>query len=145
MISILGSTVDPNTFLLVFVILLVMAYFVYKEWPEFNERMSKQARKEQKMVDAEKIDSDWKEGIERSIGEIKKRQQRDYDRLNDLADEAKKQREAINDSLEERRLLMRGVMACLDGLEQQGCNHTVPSTKNEINEYLNEQAHSNGR
>nr|WP_295277629.1 hypothetical protein [uncultured Blautia sp.] len=145
MISILGSTVDPNTFLLVFVILLVMAYFVYKEWPEFNERMSKQARKEQKMVDAEKIDSDWKEGVERSIGEIKKRQQRDYDRLNDLADEAKKQREAINDSLKERRLLMRGVMACLDGLEQQGCNHTVPSTKNEINEYLNEQAHSNGR
>ena len=31
---------------------------------------------------------------------------------------------------------MKGIMACLDGLEQLNCNHTVPETRNEIYTYL---------
>ena len=31
--------------------------------------------------------------------------------------------------------------AVLDGLEQLGCNHTVPKARKELNEFLNERAH----
>lgn len=42
---------------------------------------------------------------------------------------------------QENGLLMEGILACLDGLEQQGCNHTVPATKEKISKYINERAH----
>ena len=42
---------------------------------------------------------------------------------------------------QENELLMEGILACLDGLEQQGCNHTVPLTKEKISKYINERAH----
>ena len=31
--------------------------------------------------------------------------------------------------------------AVLDGLEQLGCNHSVPKARRELNEFLNERAH----
>lgn len=42
----------------------------------------------------------------------------------------------------ETGLLCRGLLACLDGLEQLGANHSVPAARKEINDYLNERAHS---
>ena len=45
---------------------------------------------------------------------------------------------------EEQCLLTYGILACLDGLEQLGCNHTVPATRNKIEEHLNKKAHSIG-
>ena len=41
----------------------------------------------------------------------------------------------------ENRLVFKGVFACLDGLEQLGCNHTVPQTKKELEDYINDMAH----
>ena len=32
-------------------------------------------------------------------------------------------------------------VACLDGLEQLGCNHSVPVAKKELEEHLNSAAH----
>jgi hypothetical protein len=45
---------------------------------------------------------------------------------------------------EEQCLLTYGILACLDGLEQLGCNHTVPATRSKIEKHLNEKAHSIG-
>ena len=42
---------------------------------------------------------------------------------------------------EETRLICEGLSACLDGLIQQGCNHSVPKAKEKLDEYLNKQAH----
>ena len=44
-------------------------------------------------------------------------------------------------SKSERRVVCFGLSACLDGLVQLGCNHTVPEAKTELDKYLNEQAH----
>lgn len=62
-------------------------------------------------------------------------------RLSKLEEESKQQATEIQDSKEERLLLMRGVLACLNGLHEQGCNNTVTTTINEFNEYLQRQAH----
>ena len=41
----------------------------------------------------------------------------------------------------ENYLICFALSACLDGLMQQGCNHTVPEAKKKLDEYLNQQAH----
>jgi len=43
---------------------------------------------------------------------------------------------------EELALLTRGVLACLKGLKEQGCNGPVTEAINMFEEHLNEKAHS---
>lgn len=45
---------------------------------------------------------------------------------------------------EEQCLLTYGILACLDGLEQLGCNHTVTETRNKIEKHINKKAHDVG-
>ena len=42
---------------------------------------------------------------------------------------------------EEQALLVRGVLACLKGLSEQGCNGPVTQAIREFESYLNEKAH----
>lgn len=42
---------------------------------------------------------------------------------------------------QEQGLICKGMLAALDGLEQLGCNHIVPTTKEELGEHLNNKAH----
>lgn len=41
----------------------------------------------------------------------------------------------------ENTLICYALSACLDGLLQLGCNHTVPDAKTRLDKHLNEQAH----
>ena len=41
----------------------------------------------------------------------------------------------------ENTLLCYGMLACLDGLEQLGANHSVPEAKNMLHKHLNKAAH----
>lgn len=41
----------------------------------------------------------------------------------------------------ENALICYALMACLDGLEQLGANHSVPLAKDKLNKHLNRQAH----
>lgn len=47
----------------------------------------------------------------------------------------------ITDIKTEQRILTEGLLATLDGLEQLGCNHSVPTAKRKIEEHLNNVAH----
>lgn len=47
----------------------------------------------------------------------------------------------IADIKAELRIISKGVYASLDGLEQLGCNHIVPSTKDELGRHVNDKAH----
>lgn len=64
------------------------------------------------------------ENQEEEIAEMKKHHEDDVHRLK-----------------EENYLICYALSACLDGLMQQGCNHTVPQAKAKLDEYLNQQAH----
>ena len=57
-------------------------------------------------------------------------------------EELKAQHEADVHRLKEENCLMcYALSACLDGLMQLGCNHTVPDAKVKLDKYLNQQAH----
>ncbi len=41
----------------------------------------------------------------------------------------------------ENTLICYALAACLDGLMQLGCNHTVPKAKDKLDKFLNQEAH----
>lgn len=47
----------------------------------------------------------------------------------------------MKESREERQLIVYGLFACLDGLQQLGCNHTVTDAGDKIEKYINQKAH----
>ena len=49
--------------------------------------------------------------------------------------------EDMADVKQEQRLIVYGVLACLKGLSEQGCNGPVTEAINKIDKYLNEKAH----
>ena len=49
--------------------------------------------------------------------------------------------EEIKQIKEEDTLICYALSACLDGLQQLGCNHTVPDAKEKLDKFLNQQAH----
>ncbi|MBQ8533478.1 MAG: hypothetical protein IJ462_01430 [Clostridia bacterium] len=57
-------------------------------------------------------------------------------RLDTLEKQNVSQQKSIELSLEERRMLLKGVFACLDGLHQKGCNGQVTHAHNELNNYI---------
>lgn len=56
-------------------------------------------------------------------------------------DKQNKQDKDIAKMKEEMCLLTYGILACLDGLQQLGCNHTVPETRDKIEKHINKAAH----
>ena len=41
----------------------------------------------------------------------------------------------------EQTMVVYALSACLDGLVQLGANHTVPTAKDKLDKYINQQAH----
>ena len=52
-----------------------------------------------------------------------------------------KQDSDIESIKEEQTVLVHGVLACLKGLKEQGCNGPVTEAIEQIEEYINRQAH----
>lgn len=49
--------------------------------------------------------------------------------------------EDMKESREERQLMIYGLLACLKGLKEQGCNGPVTEAINKIERHLNQKAH----
>lgn len=65
-------------------------------------------------------------------------QKKQDEKIKELEDRHK---EDVKEIRAEQRVICTGVFACLDGLEQLGCNHTVPKAKEQLEEHLNKIAH----
>ena len=55
--------------------------------------------------------------------------------------ENEKQDDSIKEIKEEQSILTTGVLACLKGLKEQGCNGPVTEAIKKIEEHLNKEAH----
>jgi len=49
--------------------------------------------------------------------------------------------EGLNESISERKLLLKSILACLYGLQEQGCNGPVTKAVESLETYLYDQAH----
>ena len=59
-------------------------------------------------------------------------------RMNDLEEKHERDMRAMQ---EETQLLMYGILSCLKGLQEKGCNGPVTEAVNKIEKYLNAKAH----
>lgn len=71
------------------------------------------------------------------IEQLKQKHEADVEMLeNELAEEMRKHNAEL-------QLLTYGVLACLKGLQEKGCNGPVTDAVNKIEKYLNAKAHEN--
>ena len=61
--------------------------------------------------------------------------------IKELRNEVEVIKTEIRDSKEERLILVNGVLACLKGLKEQGCNGPVTEGIKQIEEYLMQKSH----
>lgn len=64
-----------------------------------------------------------------------------YNKLYDFVKRQEEQDKEIKAMREEQAILVHGVLACLKGLKEQGCNGPVTDAINEIEKHLNVKAH----
>ena len=139
----LAELVTPQQVGIWVIILLLVAYFAYKEWPEFKKRMTSGALRAQQMEETDTTLASRIENIESTLTEVNEKLDRDYRRLNEF-ERWQRQAKAINEeSAEERALIMKGILACINGLRECGANGDTTEIQKEINEFLIRSSHKN--
>lgn len=66
---------------------------------------------------------------------------KDYRSLNEIKSIQEKQNRVERESLEEREIIMRSLLAVLKGLQELGTNGPTKDAQSEIELYINKQAH----
>lgn len=149
MINKLSETVTGEAVIGWLIIAFLVAYFIYKEWPDFKKRISKGAVKEKTEEMTDKTVSERLDAVERKITELDEKMDkrlselgdklaRDYDRINSMEKEQKEIRKMQRNSLEERSIIMRALLALMEGAPE---NEMIQKSEQEINDYLIRQAH----
>lgn len=78
---------------------------------------------------------------DKEIADINDKLGRDYEALNRIDKAMRAQKKSMDESLEEREILMKGLLACLKGLQELGTNGVTKEAQGEIEAYINKQAH----
>lgn len=135
--KLLQQAITPEQIILWLIIAFLVGYFLYKEWPEFQRRVSGSAVKAEK----DKSVTERLTAIESDIQEIKGKLEHDYIRLNDIDMWKKSVDRVVAESLEEREILMQAMLGVLGGLQELGANGQTEEAIDAIHTYINKQAH----
>ena len=138
MVNKLSELVTGEQVAIWLIIAFLVAYFIYKEWPEFQRRMTKSAVKEKEDEISEKTVSERLDAIEKQLSEMNDKLTRDYDRINVMEKQQKKIDKMQRNSLEERGIIMRALLALMEGSAD---NEKIRESENEIQSYLVRQSH----
>lgn len=122
-------------------IAFLVGYFVYKEWPDFQRRMTGRAVEKERDAAADKTVNARLSAIEDDARQIKEKLERDFTRLNTMERWKRTITGIAEDSLEERQILMEAMLGVLGGLQEIGANGCTKSAETTIRNYLNRKAH----
>ncbi len=123
------------------IIFLLLAYFVYKEYPEFKNRMTGGTKKELEEESREKRMEERLARAEGRIADIEEKLKKDYISLEELLRSEQEDKRILQASLEEREITMRALLAIIDGLHEMGANGPTTAAHEELTTYLSKQAH----
>lgn len=139
MVGKLAETITGEQVAAWLIIAFLVVYFIYKEYPDFKKRITKGAIKEKTDEITDKTVSERLDAIEKKLSEMNDKLTRDYDRINVMEKEQKGIKRMHQSSLEERGLIMRALLALMEGVPD---NDAIIKSEAEIREYLIQQAHS---
>lgn len=121
----------------------LVIYFIYKEWPEFMNRIRGKVSKDIRMEETDRTLEQRLDGIESDVKAINEKLDRDYQRINYLEGEMKRAKESQANTSEELEIIMEALMGALGGLQELGANGPTREAKTKIQDYLNKKAHRN--
>jgi hypothetical protein len=125
--------------------MFLFGYMAYKEWPELRKRMTSGVLKQKSMEETDTTLIGKVEGLEKALKEVNEKLDRDYRRLNEFERWQREAQEMHAESAEERALMMKGMFACLDGLQQLGANGNTTQVKSELNDFMIKTSHKGGK
>lgn len=137
MIEHLEMAASPEYAIQWVVMAALAAALFWKCWPDARAALDHWRNRENKR---ESLEATVKRH-DAEITTINDKLGRDYETINRIEKSMRAQKKAIEDSLEERELLMRGLLACLKGLQELGANGVTRVAQEEIEAYINKQAH----
>ncbi len=123
------------------IIFLLIAYFFYKEYPEFKCRITGGTKKELEDESREKRFDERLVKVETRLADVENKLRNDYKSLEELLKDEQEDKRILQASLEEREITMRALLAIIDGLHEMGANGPTTEAHNEITAYLSKQAH----
>lgn len=138
MVNKLSELVTGEQVAIWLIIAFLVVYFIYKEWPEFYKRITKSALREKEEEYSETSVSERLDAIEKKLEEMNNNLTRDYDRINVMEKQQKKIDKMQRNSLEERGIIMRALLAIMEGATE---NEKIQASENEIQSYLVRQSH----
>lgn len=143
MLGKLSELVTPSEFLVVLLAIILIGYFIYKEWPEFKKRVSRRSIQEMKQETTDLSIEQRLAALEEKQKEDEEKLARDYARLNQLEKQHDHFRKQQKELMEEMELIMRALLGILQGLQEQGINGPTAKASKDILDYLNKKAHDN--
>lgn len=139
----LAETISGEVLVQWIICLIIVGYILYKEWPELRKRVTYGVLKAHQMDETDVTLAGRLDKIELDLGEVNQKLDRDYRRLNEF-ERWQRQAKAIHEeSAEERALIMKGILACINGLRECGANGDTTEIQKEINEFLIRSSHKN--
>ena len=128
--------------LIAVVIVMIKFYPTLKKW--FDTARIKVNSQENIIKTLEEHTSDIN-NINEQIKEINEKMNRDYTRINQLHKMTEKQQEYIDDSMEERELIVRSLLGIIQGLQELGANGPTKAAESDIKEYMVKKSHKVNR
>lgn len=141
MLNLIQGQIDGASFVRVLLILVLIGYFLYKEWPEFKKRVTEGSKKAAQSEESDRQLTSRVDNVEKRLDQHQEMLSRDYKKLNALEDSVERSRKISTQTLEEMEIIMRAMLGVLDSLQELGADTASKQAQKEINDYLTKIAH----
>lgn len=141
MMNLIQGQISGSDFLKILLAFLIIGYFLYKEWPEFKKRIVENSKRAIENAVEDKELNNRIETVEKILAEHQDMLSRDYKKLSALEDSAELNRRINKQTLEEMEIIMKALLAALNGLQELGADGVTKTAQLEINDYLSKIAH----
>jgi predicted nucleic acid-binding Zn-ribbon protein len=126
--------ITPEDVITWLVLMFLFMIAIGKIWPAIRSKVRKDETIESVPTQIRKVNA--------RVDKVEEKLDRDYESINEIKKELRRQGKENEDSLEERQLLMSSMLAVLDGLQQLGTNGKTKEAQDELQTYINRKAHT---
>ena len=126
--------ITPEDVITWLVLMFLFMIAIGKIWPAIRSKVRKDETIESVPSQIRKVNA--------RVDKVEEKLDRDYESINEIKKELRRQGKENEDSLEERQLLMSSMLAVLDGLQQLGTNGKTKEAQDDLQDYINRKAHT---
>lgn len=128
-----------TTIVVIALVIACIKFFpILKSWFEAARTKVNTYEELQKMINnhTEQIN-----GLKDSINDINDKMGNDYRQIKQIREMTVKQQKYIDDSMEERELIVRSLLGIIQGLQELGANGPTKAAESDIKEYMVKKSH----